>query len=454
MQLDNMIPNRILAPLERLVEGRLWLKVLLAMFLGIGVGIVLSPGTGWLSPSTSTTAASWLGLPGTLFIKLVQMVMIPMIVTSIMTGITSNGDNPALAKTGLRLGVYFLATTAVAISIGIVVAKVISPGQYFAIPAGIGTAVAAPPMPSLVDLPNRIMGVFPSNPLAAMVTGEMLEIVLFSIIMGVAVLKLDKEQSRLLESLLRAVQGICMTVVKWAMAVAPLAVFGMMAALVINTGVRSLLGLAAFIGSVILALSILLVFYAVLLKFLGGVSLRAFFRDVRDVQLLAFSMASSAAVMPLTMKTAEEKLHVDESVANLVVPIGATVNMDGTALFQCMATLFLSQIYGLDLGAVTLALLLVTIVAASVGTPAVPGGGIVVMASVLGSIGLPGEGVMILVGVDRILGMFRTAVNVTGDLTACVLFQKWLGPSISPTEDIDDVVAAAGSKPLESKGLA
>jgi Na+/H+-dicarboxylate symporter len=417
--------------LQKMVENKLWLKVLIAMVLGVIAGLVLTPVTGIFTREVAHIIANWLALPGTLFVKLVQMIMIPMIVTSIITGITSNSQNPDLGKTGVKLGIYFIITTLVAVIIGLTVAYTIQPGQYFALPemnkSGEITGVAKT-LPSWADLPTELLSVLPSNPLASMITGEMLSIVLFSIIVGVAITRLTQENTVAIVSLLSAVQAICMTIVKWAMHLAPYAVFGLMAQLIVNTGFSSILGLTSFMGSVLLGLFLLLLFYMILLKFIGRYPVMQFMSKIRNVQLLAFSMASSAAVMPLSIRTAEDELKISPGVANLVIPVGATVNMDGTALFQCMGTIFLAQIYGLDLSFVSISLLTITLIAASIGTPSIPGGGIIVMATVLQSVGIPAEGLMILIGIDRIMGMFRTAVNVTGDLTACVIFERWINP--------------------------
>jgi len=168
-----------------------------------------------------------------------------------------------------------------------------------------------------------------------------------------------------------------------------------------------------------------LLFYMVLVIGVGKRNPLNFRKQIRGVQLLAFSTTSSAAVMPLSMKTAEEELDIDPSVSNFLIPIGATINMDGTALYQCVSALFIAQAYGIDLNLPNIIILVVTIVGASIGTPSIPGGGVVVLASVLMSIGVPTEGIFIIIGVERILGMFRTAINVTGDLTACVVFDQW-----------------------------
>ncbi len=417
--------------LQKLVEGKLWLKVIIALFLGVGVGVLLSPGFGWVPINTSQVLGNWLALPGKLFLKLVQMIMIPLIFASIIRGIASN-DEEQLKKMGLGVVVYFIFTTAISITIGTVITLLIKPGSLIheqsveehkeAISA---IATDNSSIPTWNDIPNAISELLPDNPLASMVTGEMLSIVIFTIIIGIAITALNKTMLQPILTLLSAVQEICMTVVKWAMKLVPLAVFGLMAQLSSSIGVSSLTGIGLYFAVVLLGLLILLGLYLFLVGVLGKTNPLSFLKNIRDVQLLAFSTTSSAAVMPLSLKTAEDKLKVSPSISNFIIPVGATVNMDGTAIYQCITTLFIAQAYGLEMSLLNIVLVMVTIVAASIGTPAIPGGGVVILASVLQGTGIPTEGIVIIIGVERILGMFRTAINVTGDLTACIVFDKW-----------------------------
>lgn len=417
--------------LQKLVEGKLWLKVIIALFLGVGVGILLSPGFGWVSINTSQVLGNWLALPGKLFLKLVQMIMIPLIFASIIRGIASN-DEEQLRKMGLGVVVYFIFTTAISITIGTVITLLIKPGaliheqsveEHKEAISAIATDNSS--IPTWSDIPNAISELLPDNPLASMVTGEMLSIVIFTIIIGIAITALNKTMLQPILTLLSAVQEICMTVVKWAMKLVPLAVFGLMAQLSLSIGVSSLTGIGLYFAVVLLGLLILLGLYLFLVGVLGKTNPLSFLKNIRDVQLLAFSTTSSAAVMPLSLKTAEDKLKVSPSISNFIIPVGATVNMDGTAIYQCITTLFIAQAYGLEMSLLNIVLVMVTIVAASIGTPAIPGGGVVILASVLQGAGIPTEGIVIIIGVERILGMFRTAINVTGDLTACIVFDKW-----------------------------
>ena len=218
-----------------------------------------------------------------------------------------------------------------------------------------------------------------------------------------------------------------MTVVRWAMLLAPFAVFGLLTQLTAKIGLGALVGMASYVGTVLFGLMLLLGVYVVLALTLGGRRPMRFLAAVRELLLLAFSTSSSAAVMPLSIKTAEEKLGVRPSVAQFVIPLGATINMDGTALYQGIATIFLAQVFGIEIGVSGMLLIVVTSVGASIGAPATPGVGIVILSMVLGSVGVPAAGIALIIGVDRILDMSRTAVNVCGDQVASLLMDKWVG---------------------------
>jgi Na+/H+-dicarboxylate symporter len=430
--------------LVKLVESRLWLKVIIALFLGVGFGLLLSPQNGWISKETADVAGNWLALPGVLFLKLVQMIMIPLIVASIITGIASN-DKESLKKLGGGVLLYFLGTTIVSVSLGTTLSLLFKPGRFlhqqaFAEHVEIAATSTEDAELSfgLGNIPDAISSLIPENPLASMVNAEMLSIVIFTIIIGVAVLSLESALLRPVKLLLGAIQEVCMTVVKWSMLLVPVAVFGLMAQLTSSVGLSSLSGLAYYVGVVLLGLLLLVIFYLGLIVIIGKRNPIHFLKKIRDVQLLAFSTTSSAAVMPLSLKTAEEELKIDKTISNFIIPIGATVNMDGTALYQTITTLFIAQAYGLEMNLLNIIVVIVTIVAASIGTPAIPGGGVVILASVLGSVGIPAEGIIIIIGVERVLGMFRTAVNVTGDLSACVIFDKFYGKEQVPVQDSND----------------
>ncbi|WP_339714161.1 dicarboxylate/amino acid:cation symporter [uncultured Kriegella sp.] len=423
--------NKLSIYLDHLVKGRLWLKVTIGLILGAGLGILLNPTTGLVSEVLSLELANWLDLPGQIFMRLVQMIMIPLIFASIISGIVGNTtDN--LKTFGLRLLLYFVFTTAVSIIIGLLITLVLKPGEYIYKLGGFPNSSAEQSVsteaPNLIEnIPATISNLIPNNPLESILTGEMLGVVIFTIIIGVAITQLENEKARPIINFTEAIQKICMIVVSWAMILVPYAVFGLMAALLSRTGIDIFLGLGYYMVVVIIGLMLLMIFYLVLVLLFVKKNPFIFLRAIREPQLLAFSTASSAAVMPISMKTADEKLDVSSNISDFVIPVGATINMDGTALFQCVTTIFMAQAYGMELSLMNLILITFTVVAASIGTPAIPGGGVIILASVLQSSGIPIDGLIVIIGIDRILGMFRTAVNVTGDLTACMIFNKFYG---------------------------
>lgn len=415
--------------LATLVKGRLWLKVLIGMGLGLVVGTLLGPSVGWLAPETGTLIGNWLAFPGQLFLATIQMIVIPLVIASVVRGLAASENLEQLRKMGIRVTMFFVVTTAIAATIGLWVGGLINPGNMM---TGLTTppAEAAPAtanLPGIDAIPETLIGLLPGNPLDAMVEGQMLQVVIFSIIMGVALVSMSPEKAKPMLDILDSLQQICMTVVRWAMRMAPYAVFGLTAQLTTTLGFRAMLGMASYVATVLLGLAILMLFYLTILKLLAGVPPLKFVKDTRDVLLLAFSTSSSAAVMPLSIRTAEDKLGVRPSVSQFVIPLGATINMNGTALYQAVATVFLAQVYGIDLSVGSMALVVAMAVGASIGSPATPGVGIVILAMVLQSVGVPAAGIALIMGVDRILDMCRTAINVTGDLVACQLMENWSG---------------------------
>ena len=429
---------RLSGHLQNLIKGRLWLKILIGMFLGIGVGTILGPSVRLVPPETARVIGNWLAIPGQIFLVLIQMIVIPLIFASLILGIASSENMEQLRKLGLRVVVYFLATTAVAIVIGMGVTMIIQPGNY--IPGDMLTtavegkdlAEAAAPMerPTLEELPQAIVHILPQNPLQAMVGGQMLQVVLFAIIFGLALVALSPKQADPLLTLLGSLQEVCMTVVKWAMLIAPLAVFGLLAQITTKIGIDVLAGMGVYVGTVLFGLLLLMLLYLVIVSTVSGKSPGRFLRSIREAQLLAFSTSSTAAVMPISIKTAEEKLGVRPSTSQFVIPLGATINMNGTALYQGAAAVFLAQVFGVDLGIGQMLLIVVTTVGASIGTPSTPGVGIVILATVLSGVGIPPAGIALIIGVDRILDMSRTAINLTGDLVACTVMDRWVGEKI------------------------
>jgi len=417
--------------LQDLVRGRLWLQVLIGMVAGIAVGFVIGPSVGWVGRETAAVVGNWLAFPGQLFLALIQMIVVPLVVASIIRGLAATEDMDQLRRVGLRAVLFFVVTTALAILIGVGLAYLFQPGRL--IDAGALRAAAGPPPappPAVIglgELPGQLVGLLPTNPLAAMVRADMLQIVIFGIVVGAALVMMAPKQAKPLLDLAGSLQQVCMTVVRWAMRLAPLAVFGLLAQLTARTGLGAFVGVAAYVGTVLAGLLIMLGVYLLIIRLALGRDPWRFLGDMRELMLLAFSTSSSAAVMPLTMRTAEEKLGVRPSISQFVVPLGATINMTGTALYQGVAAIFLAQVFGVDIGLGGLVLLVLTAVGAAIGAPGTPGIGIVIMAMLLTTVGVPAEGIALIMGVDRILDMSRTAINVSGDVVAALLMDRWNG---------------------------
>jgi Na+/H+-dicarboxylate symporter len=429
---------------QRINETRLWAKVLIGMVLGVLTGIALGPSTGWVPADRAHAIASWLALPGHLFLVLVQMVVVPLVLASVVRGIAASGDMRQLRNTGVGLGIYFVVTTLMATGIGIGIAYAVRPGEMVDLDLsgleGESESIEALPGEDLTvgNAPDHIIGVLPQNPLNAMVEGEMLQVVLFALILGIALVTLDPHSSKPLLDLLGSIQKVCMAIVGFVMRMAPLAVFGLLAQALIWTGVEVLVGLGVYSLAVVGALIGLLVVYLAIVATLGKRNPLRFLRDIKEPMLLAFSTNSSAATMPITTKTAEETLKVRPSTAQIVVPIGATMNMGGTACYHGIATIFMAQLFGMDLSMTALLALIATSLGSSVGAPATPGVGIMILATVLTAAGVPLSGLALIIGLDQVLERVRCVMNVSGDLVACVVLDRMVEAPQSREAELRD----------------
>ena len=412
------------------ITSRLWAQVIAGMVLGFGLGLLLSESAGLVAPDTAEVIGIWLALPGRIFLALIAMVLIPLIFSSIVGGLAGAGSGAELRSVGLRLAAFILATTTVAAVIGVALAQWLQPGTGL---AGFA-ASSAPPVaqPDLLSdapgpdgqptLPDLIINILPSNPTASIVQGDMLAVVVLALLVGISVAQVERHRAEPFMALMDSLLSISMNIVKWAMFLAPFAVFGLMAQLVMRTGVETLLGISDYVGTVLAGLGLLLVLYLSAVWAFAGIGPWAFFARAGGNLLLAFSTSSSSAVMPVTIQTAR-RFGVPESIANLVVPLGATMNMAGTALYQAVAILFLAQLAGVELTTAQIVVVVGTLVASSIGAPGTPGVSIAILISVATSMGIPVEGMVIILGVDRLLDMCRTTVNVTGDIVAAVLLR-------------------------------
>lgn len=416
------------------LRGKLWFKIFVAMFLGIAGGLLFSPSvTGILSEGVAFDLGKWIALPGGLFLALIKMVVMPLVGSSITLGIASSSGEAFLKKMAPRLVPYFILTTITATLLGSTLALTIKPGQYIDSKTIEHVMEGEPASRPVIREPenkahfaDKLLRIIPTNSISSALDQDMLAIVILAIFTGCALVAIGSEAARPLINLAESVQGMSLKIVEWAMFLAPVAVFGLLFNITIRVGFEAILGMSVYIVTVLLGLFLLLCFYLLIVFFLAKRSVPAFLGSIREVQLLAFSTSSSAAVMPLSMETAEKKLKVSPAVSNFIVPLGATINMDGTALYQVCAAVFLSQVFGIELTFIELIALIATTVGASIGTPSTPGVGIVVLATILAGIGVPPAGIALIIGVDRILDMTRTMINVTGDLTACVVMDRFI----------------------------
>lgn len=436
--LEQIHPKSLLHLADRLqvlIRAKLWLQILIAMVLGIGTGIVLGPSVGMLPADTAEIIGEWIALPGYFFLGIIQMIIVPLVFSSVVRGIAANENAEQLQKTGLRLLIYFLFTTTVAVFIGLAVGQVVQPGSYVDSDiraslqkdaAEIELPAAADPNFSIEQLPRNIVNLLPINPLSSMSNAEMLQIVIFAIAFGLAMISMPAKTATPMLDFLGSLEEICMTIVRWVMLIVPLAVFGLLAKVTLQTGFEVLQSLGVYVLTVLGGLFLLLLFYLLIATLLGRRNPLRFLKKIRQPLLMAFSTNSSAATMPVSIQTAEKELGVRSSIARFIIPIGATINMDASALYQGLATIFIAQLYGMELTIAAQLALILTAVGASIGTPATPGVGIVILSSVLVSVGIPIEGLTLLIGLDRILELFRSSLNVTGDLVAATVMDRTL----------------------------
>jgi len=407
-------------PLKYLKQ-HLWLRILFGMVLGIAAAIYVP---------FPDVIKEWVILPGDVFIVLLKMIIVPLVLSSVILGVASAGSIEALQRVGVRIIPYFIMTTAVAITIGIGVASIVKPGLL--IDQAMVGEIAAPEVNTEalagLSIPQRILNVIPVNPMEAQLHKNMLQLVILGVIIGVALLRIKSKATKTVEDILNFTQSACMMVVNWAMWMAPVAVFSLMIKAISTMGLSTIAGMGVYMASVLGGLAAMLFVYLIIAGVFARRNPLAFLAAIRDAQVVAFSTSSSAATMPVSLRVADENLDIREDIRGFVIPLGATINMDGTALYQAVAAIFLTQVFGIDLSMGETLLLLVTTIGASIGTPALPGVGLIVLATILSGIGVPPEGIGLILGVDRLLDMCRTTINVTGDLTAATVMDRLLHP--------------------------
>lgn len=410
---------------------KLWFKVIVGMILGLILGLLLSPSAfAMVDEKLSFMLAPWIALIGNIFLALIKMIVIPLVVSSIILGIVSAQSVETLKKLGFFIFPYFVLTTLVAVVLGIINTTIINPGSYVSKEVISQMSVANTQVAKTIQnisIPDMIVDLIPVSVAKAELAGNILAFVVLAIFVGVALLNLKEEESKPLVDLSKSIQAFSMKIVEWAMKLAPYAVFGLICNITIKIGFQAISSMFMYILTVLFGLILLLCFYLIIVYLSSNMKPFQFLGKIKEVQLMAFSTSSSAAVMPLSINTAETKLNIPPTISKFVIPLGATINMDGTALYQVSAAVFLTQIFGIDLSFFELVILALTTVGASIGTPSTPGVGIVILATILQSIGVPLEGIALILGVDRILDMCRTTINVTGDLTASLFMKRVLG---------------------------
>ncbi len=407
------------------IRTKLWAQVLIGLVLGIVTGSMLGPDLDLMPRELALTISDWLVLPGKIFMGLISISLVTLVFASIVQGITRPKSGAQLATIGSRLGLLIIFTTTLAASVGIVLARWLQPGSYVKMFQAEADDVVLPKQEiALNSLPEFLTKLIPTNPLDAFAQADMMAVVILALLFGFACRQSNQEKIKIFLGFLEGMLEIVMLMVRWAMMLTPYAVFGLMAKLVTEVGFSTLLGLSMYVMTVLIGLAILLLVYLIFIATLGKLNPFTFLKTIAPVQLLAFSTSSSAAVMPLSIETATQKLEVPGNVADLVIPLGATVNMAGTALYQAVAIIFLAQMFDISLSIGEQIALVMTLVLTSVGAPGTPGVSIAILATVAAKFGIPVSGMVLIIGVDRILDMCRTVVNVTGDLTAAVLLRN------------------------------
>ena len=423
---------------------QLYTRITIGLVLGAAVGVAVNA-SGFADTVTWTERIlPLLNFVGGAFIRAITMVVVPLVVASLMMGVASLGDIRKLGRIGGKTIAYYMVTTAIAITIGLVLAVAVKPGSRINpesrealsrefMGQAAGTVEVAAAKPGVWDV---LLDMIPRNPIEAAATGNMLPLIVFVLIFGAAVSLLIPERRDAVLNFFAAVNDASMIIIDWIMRLAPYAVFALLSSVVSRFGLDVLRSLAIYAAVVVVGL-IVHTFgtYSAAIALLARLSPIEFFQRIREVPLIAFSTSSSNATLPVTMETAEEELGVSKGISAFVLPLGATVNMDGTALYQGVATVFIAQVYGVELHLAALLTIVLTATLASIGTAGVPSAGIIMLILVLQSVGMGGQaaaGIALILGVDRILDMLRTVTNVTGDLSAAVIVARSEGETLYP----------------------
>jgi Na+/H+-dicarboxylate symporter len=378
----------------------------------------------------SAFVSSYIKPIGLAFIKLISMVVIPLVFASLLVGTSSLNDIRKLGRIGAKTLAYYLCTTVIAICIGLLLANTLRPGAGLSEKTRTELTQSSPeesvaPIDTALKKPtitDILLNIIPTNPIRALVEGRMLQIIFFALMTGICLGLIPSERSRPVIDFFEGVNDVVIKMVHIIMKLAPYGVFALISAVVADFGMDVLFVLIKYSLVVVAGLVLhVAIVYSLAIKIFSKQKVRTFFRGIRPAQLIAFSSASSSATLPVTMECAEKNLGVPGQIASFALPLGSTINMDGTALYQGVSTVFIAQVYGLSLTGMEQLTIVITAVLASIGTAGTPAAGVITLAIVLKSIGVPLEGIALIMGVERILDMCRSVVNVTGDVSCAVV---------------------------------
>ncbi len=431
-------------------------KILIGMLAGAVVGLLINllgidaatveqwPGpVAWIA----TQLAELVGFTGDLFLRGLRFVAVPIVLFSLIVGASSVSDIRKLSRIGSRTVLIYMATTTVAITIGVVLANLTRPGtrmpkdtQDELIAQGAEAASAKLQVAEARDIWDTLLSIVPSNPFKALAEGDMLQVVFIAMTIGIVLTLLPAEKSQPVIALVDALNDVVIKIVDLIMKTAPIAVFALLAKVMAQLGLDLIAALVTYSLTVLTGLLVMvLLVYPALLKTFTKVPVRRFFQAIAPAQLLAFSSSSSTATLPVSMECVEKRVGVSDEVTSFVLPLGATLNMDGTALYQGVAAIFIGQLYGFDLSLADQVTIVITATLASIGTAGVPGVGIVMLVIVLQSIDIPTDaiqgGIAMILGVDRILDMCRTVTNISGDCTVATVISSLEGETLEPHPD-------------------
>jgi Na+/H+-dicarboxylate symporter len=420
----------------KLPKLQLYTKILIALALGAFFGLLAN---GLHFPGFVLTYVKPFG---TAFVRLISMVVVPLVFASLLVGTTSLKDIRSLGRIGVKTLVFYLCTTAIAITIGLLLANVWRPGAGLSeeakseLLAGVAEERVSPTPDEKPSIKDVLLNIIPTNPIRALAEGQMLQIIFFALLTGICLTLIPPPRAGPIIQFFESVNDVVVKMIHLIMKLAPYGVFALIASVVADFGLNILLLLIKYCLTVVVGLvAHVLLVYSSVIKAFSKMAVRTFFAGIRPAQLIAFSSGSSSATLPVTIECTSQTLGVSRYICSFTLPLGATINMDGTALYQGVSAVFLAQLYGLDLSLGQQLTVVLTATLASIGTAGTPGAGIVTLAVVLTSIGVPLEGIAIIMGVERILDMCRSVVNITGDAACAVVVGATEGQLDPPKED-------------------